>query len=184
MINRKKILLTVRRYKKRFSFIVKFVTGGQYLNHPIGKVSLPVMARPFLKRSVAQQGEDLVLDRIITRILKWDIYEPRYYVDVGAYHPIDHSVTYLLYRRRWVGIAFDPSQETHNYFKLWRRRDQFVQAVVGDVDGVDVDFYVPGDGFDMSNTNTKYPSKNSMYIPKKMRQINLNSELERPEFVS
>ena len=158
---------------------LKSILSKQHLYKPIGKVKFPFLAKPYLKRSVAQQGEDLILDRIITRVLHWNIDEPKYYVDVGAYHPIDHSVTYLLYKRGWHGIAFDPSISTKKAFKFWRKRDQFVQAVVGDVDGVEVEFFTKKNGSDMSLINTKYPSDISNYKSEKFYQVNLCSELER-----
>ena len=154
----------------------------QNLEYPVGRVSIPYFAKHFLKRSVAQQGEDLILDRILTQQLKYDLKEPGHYVDIGAYHPIDHSVTYLLYRRGWRGIVFDPSSATRDTFNKWRRGDQFVQAVVGDVDGIEVDFYIAGETTDMSLHNTKYPKEKKNYKVKKFRQVNINKELERRSF--
>jgi FkbM family methyltransferase len=164
---------------RKLHFFLGAMLGSQYIDQPIGKVSIPFLAKPYLRRSFSQQGEDLVLDRIITRVLNWNINVPRYYLDIGAYHPLDHSVTYLLYRRGWHGIAFDPSRPTHEAFKSWRKRDQFVRAVVGDVDGVEVDFFTPKSGGEMSLINTKYPSAEINYESSKSFQVNLCSELER-----
>ena len=66
---RPKILLSIKT--------VYTVLGLQYLRHPIGRVSVPYFAKSNLRRSFAQQGEDLILDRIITRVLKWDITQKR-----------------------------------------------------------------------------------------------------------
>ena len=170
---------SLRPLAVKLFYLVCLVTGRQALLHPIGKVSIPFAAKPYLKRSVAQQGEDLILDRIITKILNWDISESRFYVDVGAYHPIDHSVTYLLYRRGWKGVAFDPSFETHKSFHFWRRKDQFVQAVVGDEDDVEVEFFTPNNANGMCLINTKYPMNKDDCTAKKIKQVNLSDELVR-----
>ena len=56
--------------------IVKFINllsaifAVQRFGDPIGRVSIPYLAKNYLKKSVAQQGEDLILDRIISRILR------------------------------------------------------------------------------------------------------------------
>lgn len=152
----------------------------QSTDHVIGKVSIPYFAKHYLKRSVSQQGEDLILDRIITRILKWDINQQRTYVDIGAFHPIDHSVTYLLYRRGWNGVVFDPSKGTEKTFKRWRLKDKFVRAVVGDIDGIEVDFFTPKHTFsDQSLINTKYPSNKEDYRVETHRQVSVDKELIR-----
>ena len=171
---RPKILLLL----KFFSSIV----GRQYLNHPIGKVSVPYLTKSSLKRSFAQQGEDLILDRVLTRVLRKDVFKCHTYVDVGAYDAIDHSVTYLLYLRGWNGVVFDPSLSTQKSFKRWRKRDVFVNAVVGNEDGVDVDFYIPKRSLsDQSLVSTKYPNSEKVNDFDKLvfRQVNLNNELRR-----
>lgn len=165
--------------------IVKFIStifGLSLLNSPIGKAAVPYYAKSLLRKSFAQQGEDLILDRVLTRVLKKDVFEPYTYVDVGGYDAIDTSVTYLLYLRGWRGIVFDPSKSSLKSFKKFRKRDYFVNAVVGDEDGVDVEFYIPKRALqDKSSTNTKYPNTKSLEEFNKVifRQVNLNEELRR-----
>ena len=182
-------LLVKTYYTLRFSarpllvktyYVFCALLGIQSLREPIGLVSIPHFAKHYLKRSVAQQGEDLILDRIITRVLGWDINEKRTCVDVGAFHSIEHSVTYLLYRRGWRGVVFDPSMSTEKTFKKWRSRDVFVRAVVGDVDGIDVEFFIPKHSTsDQSLISTKYPDDKENFNVIKHRQVNLNEELKR-----
>lgn len=154
----------------------------QFLNHPIGRVSVPYFSRWLLRRSYAQQGEDLILDRILTRVLGKDVFQSYTYVDVGAYDAVDHSVTYLLYLRGWRGIVFDPSHSTRKSFRRWRRKDIFINAVVGQEDGVEVEFYVPKDASrDQSLVSTKYPQHGIIedFNKKTIRQVSLNAELKR-----
>lgn len=84
--------------------------------------------------SYAQQGEDLILDRILLSICGCDLQEKYHYVDVGAYHPISHSLTYLLYKRGWSGLCVDMSIETGKLFKSYRPKDRFVCSAVGSSD--------------------------------------------------
>lgn len=161
--------------------LLKFVlgvVGAQSLKKPIGKISVPHFTKSALKRSFAQQGEDLILDRVLTRVLRKDVFKPHTYVDVGAYDAIEHSVTYLLYLRGWNGVVFDPSLSTQKSFKRWRKRDVFVNAVVGNEDGVDVDFYIHKRN---SLVSTKYPNSEKVNDFDKLvfRQVNLNNELRR-----
>ena len=120
--------------------------GFQLLDSAIGKAKVPFSAKSYLKKSFAQQDEDLILDRVFSGILQKDLSQRHTYVDVGAYDPVKHSVTYLLYLRGWNGIVFDPSIETARSFKRWRKRDKVVNAVVGETDGIDVDFFVKRSG--------------------------------------
>lgn len=169
-------------YLHRVKILLYKLLGSQYLNQEIGKVKVPYSSKIYLKRSFSQQGEDLILDRIITRILKWNIKEKRNYVDVGAYHAIEHSVTYLLYLRRWKGIVFDPSRSTLKTFRQLRKRDIFINAVVGNDDLSEVDFYIPTSArTDMASGSTKYPNQEQEINFRKVRfkQVNLNDELKR-----
>ena len=173
------------KLRPKIIFVIKIIYsffGFQFLNHDICKVSVPHLAKFRLKKSFAQQGEDLILDRIITRVLGLDITKPKNYVDVGAYDAIDHSVTYLLYLRGWQGIVFDPSKKTCKSFKFWRKRDNFINAVVGKEDQVNVDFFIKKNANDdQSLNNTKYPDNNKLHSFKKIthQQVNLNKELQR-----
>lgn len=90
----------------------------------------------FAKISFAQQGEDLILARILQRGLSLEIdTHGGFYVDVGAYHPHSHSTTYLLYERGWRGIAIDMSEATCALYRKMRPRDIVVNAAASDKGG-------------------------------------------------
>lgn len=79
--------------------------------------------------SYSQNHEDIVLWRALRHI------EHGFYVDVGANHPTEDSVTRLFYDRGWRGINVEPSPD---YFKLLaseRPRDINVPCAAGDRDG-------------------------------------------------
>lgn len=59
--------------------------------------------------SYAQNGEDVVLNRVFAEV------DRGFYVDIGAAHPIDDSVTKHFYLKGWRGINIEPQQ---GYFQL------------------------------------------------------------------
>ncbi|WP_426993727.1 FkbM family methyltransferase [Methylomonas sp. CM2] len=74
--------------------------------------------------SYAQEGEDLVIDRLMGNITIG------FYVEVGAHHPFRFSNTYLFYRRGWRGICIDPLPHSKLLFNKWRPRDLAIEIGV------------------------------------------------------
>lgn len=78
----------------------------------------------FGRTSYAQQGEDLTLDRILVRKLGIDLKAYNgLYVDAGAYHPVSHSTSYLLYQRGWQGVCIDIAKSSCQIIARRRPRD-------------------------------------------------------------
>ena len=75
--------------------------------------------------SYAQFGEDLFL----TSLLGYEKTDG-VYVDVGCYHPIDYSNTYIFYQRGWHGIAIDPNPGWKTEWQKFRPRDTFINAAI------------------------------------------------------
>lgn len=71
-----------------------------------------------------QDGEDLVLDRLLERQAEG------FYVDVGAHHPVRFSNTYLFYKRGWRGINIDAMPGSMKRFKHLRPRDINIECGV------------------------------------------------------
>jgi FkbM family methyltransferase len=91
--------------------------------------------------SYAQHNEDLLLSRLVG-----DDLEGGRYVDIGAFDPVEHSVTKLFYDRGWCGVNVEPVHECWQRLVDARPRDVNLEAVVGTVPGI-VTFYVlPGTG--------------------------------------
>jgi FkbM family methyltransferase len=76
-------------------------------------------------RSFAQEGEDLVLSRVLAEGAGTG-----FYVEVGCHHPFRFSNTYLFYRRGWRGICIDPIPGTERRFRRWRPRDITLEQAV------------------------------------------------------
>ena len=69
------------------------------------------------KKSYAMDNED-------TEVLNYfKDKENGFYVDVGCYHPIHRSNTYLLHKKNWSGINIDTSQFSVDLFNYMRPND-------------------------------------------------------------
>ncbi len=67
--------------------------------------------------SYAQNREDLIIAGFFPDI------EKGFYVDVGANHPIRHSVTKLLYDKGWRGINVEPNADLFKQIEKYRPND-------------------------------------------------------------
>jgi FkbM family methyltransferase len=86
-------------------------------------VALPLMTGSPLV-SYAQNGEDVVLWRALGHV------EGGVYVDVGAYDPVDDSVTKLFYDRGWRGLDVEPVARHADALRAARPRDVVAQVAV------------------------------------------------------
>jgi FkbM family methyltransferase len=77
------------------------------------------------KNFYSQFGEDKILSELFDKSITKGIY-----VDVGCFHPIKHSNTYLLYKRGWRGINIDIEKMKINVFNLARPNDLNILAAV------------------------------------------------------
>ncbi len=89
----------------------------------------------YSKISFSQEGEDLILDRLLNGKTKG------FYVDVGAYHPKRFSNTYFFYMRGWRGINIDAMPGSMEIFKLIRPDDINLEIAVSDTNE-EMTFYV------------------------------------------
>ncbi len=105
-----------------------------------------VESLPFLwkRKYYGQFGEDAVLQNIF-REKAWrqaaiskaaKIHSGRgFYVDIGAFAPIQHSNTYWFYRRGWSGINIDATPGSMKIFRRLRRRDTNLELAVSSHEG-------------------------------------------------
>lgn len=75
--------------------------------------------------SFSQEGEDLILKKIFGGA------KNGFYVDVGAYHPIQFSNTYYFYTQGWHGINIEPNRKYWDIFESARNRDYNINCAVG-----------------------------------------------------
>lgn len=76
--------------------------------------------------SYAQNFEDVILNRVFKG--KKD----GFYIDVGAWHPVDHSVTKYFYDQGWSGINVEPSNIYWKLLQKFRPRDTNLKCAISD----------------------------------------------------
>lgn len=71
--------------------------------------------------SYSQFGEDLLVQEVLG-------YERRdiFYIDIGAFHPISKSNTYIFYKRGGRGICVEPNPVAKKLWSNFRPRDVFI----------------------------------------------------------
>jgi len=81
-----------------------------------------------LKFTYAQEGEDIIAQALLPEA-------KGFYVEVGAFHPVSISNTYLFYRKGWRGIVIEPVPEVVQLFRLRRPGDVVVECAVSNEEG-------------------------------------------------
>jgi len=112
-------------------------------------------------------GEDIFINRFFKNFKKGS------YVDIGAYHPIKGSLTYLLYKKGWSGVNVDLSKVSVDLFKLARPNDININCAITIRD--EETFFFQNSEINQQNSLIKQ-DKNQ--IKKKIMGRNLNSLLE------
>lgn len=73
-------------------------------------------------------GSQFAEDQVLATLLP----AKGFYVDVGAFHPHLYSNTYFLYKKGWHGIVVEPNKDMKMLFRLFRPRDTFINAGIGE----------------------------------------------------
>lgn len=76
--------------------------------------------------SYAQNFEDVILNRVFKGK------KTGFYIDVGAWHPVDHSVTKHFYDLGWSGVNVEPSNIYWKLLQRSRTRDINLHCAVSD----------------------------------------------------
>jgi FkbM family methyltransferase len=87
--------------------------------------------------SFSQYGEDRILEQLFLDETDG------FYVDVGAFHPVMWSNTFLLYRRGWRGITVEPNPSGRIQLERRRPRDITLPYAISDEEGR-VEFLIKG----------------------------------------
>ena len=90
----------------------------------------------FLNLSFSQEGEDLVLYRLIGHKTSG------FYVDIGAHHPYRFSNTYKFYQLGWRGINIDPLPGSMKLFKEERPRDISLEVAIVNSPNQQLNYYM------------------------------------------
>ena len=73
----------------------------------------------------SQFGEDAYVDLFFSGKKKG------FYVDVGAFHPLNISNTYVFYKKGWRGINIEPNPASFQFFPKYRPGDINLNVAVG-----------------------------------------------------
>jgi FkbM family methyltransferase len=93
----------------------------------------------WVRRSVAQQGEDLILLNIFEFL---EIPKPTY-IDIGAAHPVLFNNTYLLYKNLGArGVLVEPNPHYNDEIARFRPEDTSLNVGIGVTDRAEADYYV------------------------------------------
>jgi FkbM family methyltransferase len=84
--------------------------------------------REFIKRSYAQDYEDLIIDGLMGK-------NKGRYLEIGAYHPTRLSNTYRFYKKGWRGVTVEPNPNIKKLFERIRPKDKFINVGIGEKAG-------------------------------------------------
>mgnify|MGYP001561699728 FL=1 len=77
----------------------------------------------FIKNSYRQNGEDVIIDKILNKRGLGT------YIDIGAYDPYRFNNTYRFYKKGWKGVNIEPDE--YNYSLLLKKRPNDVNLNIG-----------------------------------------------------
>ena len=131
----------------------------------------------FPKKTYSMFGEDLIISKYFNNKKKG------LYLDVGCYHPLEGSNTYLLYKKGWQGINLDANELSIELFNVARKKDQnFNIAISNKAKKVKIYFRKK---INMLNTIDKKTAKINFrkgYQSKYVQTDSLNSVLNKSKF--
>ena len=164
-----------------YRFIKKFLPAK--FNTLIWDIYLSLLKH----KSYSQYGEDLIIDSFFQHHVP---IKNGNYLDIGCYHPIGISNTYVLHKRGWQGLVVDIDDYKLELFK--RRRGKNVEALKGAISSEDsvskvpiYKFNQPFSPYDtLSEDIAKMRSKaiNIEYTTEEVNQISINSLLHKKHF--
>ena len=102
--------------------------------------------------SYGATGEDVLINKIFKNKIDG------YYVDVGALHPINGSLTYNLSKKGWRGLNIDLLRENIILFNFFRKKDKNINLAISKNKGV-INAYIFERGSGVNTTNKKWADK-------------------------
>ncbi len=131
--------------------------------------------------SYGGSGEDIFISKFFGDLKKG------FYVDVGALHPINGSLTYLLYQKGWNGINIDMMQENLKLFEIFRKRDVNLNIAVSSSKGlINAYLFEIGSGINTIQLEVakKWKSKiNKNFVTREVKKNTLNNILKNNKVV-
>tara|TARA_B100000963_G_C22592483_1_gene656204 strand:+ start:1041 stop:1760 length:720 start_codon:yes stop_codon:yes gene_type:complete len=127
-------------------------------------------------RSYGATGEDVLINKIFKK-------KKGLYLDVGALHPVNGSLTYNLYKKGWRGFNFDFVQKNITLFNIFRKRDKSMNIALSSQSGF-INSYIFGSGSGLNTLEKKWADKwsvilNKNYEIQKIRTTSLNQVIKK-----
>ena len=125
--------------------------------------------------SYGGSGEDIFISKFFRNLKKG------FFVDVGALHPINGSLTYLLYQKGWNGINIDMMKENLKLFNIFRKRDVNLDVAVSSSKGsINAYLFEVGSGINTNQLEVAKEWKNRLnknFMKRKVKKNTLNNIL-------
>tara|TARA_B100001121_G_scaffold251085_1_gene227227 strand:+ start:66 stop:665 length:600 start_codon:yes stop_codon:yes gene_type:complete len=121
-------------------------------------------------------GEDLFIDNFFKN-------KRGFYVDVGAYHPLELSNTYLLHKRKWEGINIDINSISIEYFDFLRPNDINLNLGVAKKNSTKI-IYFQKEKSPLNTLNLNHAKKifSNKFKKKKIKTKTLTTILDKSKF--
>ena len=122
-------------------------------------------------------GEDVFLNKIFFNN------NTGFFVDIGALHPINGSLTYNLYKKGWNGLNIDMVEENLRLFKKYRKRDINLNYAMSSKKGL-INAFIFEQGSGLNTTNKIWAEKwkkkiNKNYSIRKVKRSTLTCILNQ-----
>lgn len=131
--------------------------------------------------SYAQNFEDVILWRAFSNIRKG------FYIDVGAHHPTNDSVSRIFHEKGWRGIHVDASISAVNSVRKERPGDKVIHAAIGETSGPVSFFSIDNEGASMGISTcdpdlaNSYRDKGLQVIEQVVPGLTIDSLLEQSD---
>jgi FkbM family methyltransferase len=89
-----------------------------YLKKIFSRIKILKYAK-YINPAFSQEGEDIILRRFFEK----NNIQKGFYIDIGCFHPIKYSNTFLLYKNGWEGINIDANPDAITLFNSYRPKD-------------------------------------------------------------
>ncbi len=127
-------------------------------------------------KSYGATGEDVLLNKIFKQT-------NGFFIDIGALHPINGSLTYNLYKRGWKGFNFDIVEKNIRLFDTFRKRDTSIKIAISSKKGF-INSYIFGSGSGLNTLEKKWADKwsniiNQKYVINKIKKTTLSEILKK-----
>ena len=129
------------------------------------------------KKTYSMNGEDTFVNNYFKKKIG-------FYVDVGAYHPLELNNTYLLYKRGWNGINIDINSLSIDYFDYLRPDDININIAASNKNTTKTIYYQKSKS-PLNTLNPKQAKKIFLnnFKKKKIKTKTLTSIIDETKFI-